>query len=315
MKSTYVVLIFILILVGCQSPSSTPSKNSQSSTPSSTPSAITPSFSPDATYSDFVTPTDLLTELRNLEDTKTNLDALYRLHEYKVDGSLQAVEKWLRDETKRIGGTVTERYSYAAFQQMDLILNLPSKQGIRIVSTYAPKYGDEQHLVVLESTFDTLVEFGVDTEDHALVVITPDKDGNTHETFLANYFHQHTDIYSAYFYTQAFFAQLKEEGYELDLNYGSDVADYVVGYFDAQGNEVFAEDITDTNRHSVVFGVQLNKDFLPKLAAERELLLRSWAQTLLMGNKADSFDYDLTQTLSFLMKGQVFASYTISDLI
>ncbi len=273
---------------------------------------------PDASYADFSIPVGLLTGLRDLEDARTEPNTVYRLHEYQVTGSLETVEKWLRDETERLGGTLIERYTYEAGLQPDFILKLPSKEeGTRIVSTYAPKYENEQRLVVLESTFGSPVEFGADTEDHALIVATPDKNGNTHETFLANYPHQHTDIYSVYFYSQAFFAQLEEDGYGLSLNYdiSGGVPDYAVGYFDAQGKEVSYDDLTDANRDTVTFGIQLNADFLPKSAAERKLLLRCWAETALMGDKAQSSVYDGELALNFLMNGKVFDSFTVSDLL
>ncbi|GEM_PF-1562471 len=287
------------------------------SSASPTEETVPPLDLPDASYGDFSIPADLLTGLRDLEDARTNPDAVYRLHEYQVTGSLENIEKWLRNETERLGGMLTERYSYEAGSRPDFILKLPSKEGLRVVSTYAPKYENEQRLVILESTFNASVEFDENTEDHALIVTTPDRNGNTHETFLANYPHQHTDIYSLYFYSQAFFSELENGGYGLDLKYDLSVGvpDYTVGYFDENGKEVGYDELTEDNRDSFVFGIQLNNDFLPQNAAERELLLRCWAQTALMGDKAQSSAYEGEQKLNFLQNGKVFASYTIGDLL
>jgi hypothetical protein len=271
----------------------------------------------DVTFQDYILPTGLIAK-RELIHVDT--DATFVLHEFEMGSSLDDVNDWVRSESTRLGGKIIERYSYNIDTEsnLDVIIELPTKAGTRIISTYTQKYIDKQHIVFEETLFKETKLVNQDYEDHALVVYTPMVDGATKESFKGNYFHQHTDIFSVYFYSQAFFKELIEvDNYKLDLGYDMTIGelDYVVGYFDKLGIEMDIYDLTDENRLEFTFGIQLKNDFLPKEMSQRELLLYHWAKTILLGDKAASRVFDGSEQINFLFAGDVFKSYTLKDLV
>jgi hypothetical protein len=317
-------LITMLAAAGCTQPSvSTPPMPATNSTP--TPSeqeSLSPSTAPvssepikaaeDITFSeDFNIPEDYRI-IRSLKDDLTSPDAVYQLAEYSVTVPLASLDQWLREEAKRLGGKVAERYGYENRNSVELIIELPSKTGSRFISTYTPKYVKDQHLVVIETSFKQTTVITRDTEDHALVVVVPQPEGGTREIFMGNYEHQHTDIYSAHFFTNAFFQQLVETAKYTLL---TDQPDYTIGYFDSEGQEIFPDQIDASDMSPYKFGANLNRKFLPKDGLAMKMLLSSWAQTVLAGNKAVSHDYDGSETFYFLENGRAFAAYTLTDIL
>lgn len=101
----------------------------------------------DITFNDYVVPSGFLLE-RELSHFDTN--ASYFLYEFEVNNPLHEINDWIRSESTRFGGKIIERYTYDIETQsnLDLIIELPSKVGTRIISTYTPKYMDKQHLVI-----------------------------------------------------------------------------------------------------------------------------------------------------------------------
>jgi hypothetical protein len=323
----FLLLSFLLVLIGCTNDQN-PNENE------ATNKIVIPSFSPkpsneivqpveveteveDVTFNDFIVPSEFLLK-RELSHFDT--DASYFLFEYEVSNSIHEINDWIRSESTRLGGKIIERYSYDIESKlnMDLIIELPSKVGTRIISTYTPQYMDKKHLVIEETLIKNFVTIDQNYEDHALVIFTPMDDGTSKESFKGNYFHQHTDIFSVYFYTQAFFQELIEiNKYDLDLRYDmtKDELDYLVGYFDKEGNEFDMYSITDENRNDLTFGIQLKKDFLPNDENQRERLLFNWAKTVLLGDKARSEVHKGSAQLNFLLAGKVFKSFTLSELL
>ncbi|WP_199615685.1 hypothetical protein [Paenibacillus alkalitolerans] len=245
-------------------------------------------------------------------------DSSYILYEYETEDYLPSINEWLRHEAKRLGGKVIERYSFDSKSSIDIMIEFPSKTGTRLISTYTPKYMDKQHVVIEETLFTKPLKIDQDYEDHALVIFTPDKEGNMTESFKGEYFHQHTDVFVVYFFSQAFLQELVEAG-----KYGitEDDIDYAVGYFDKNGEEIDPYSIGETNpliaeenRDKYTFGIQLKKDFLPAEPSQREKLLYAWAKTVLTGDKAVSHTYDGTETINFLIKGGVFKTYSLKEL-
>ncbi|RUT44461.1 hypothetical protein EJP82_17750 [Paenibacillus anaericanus] len=314
-----VVLSLLLVLMGCSgglnskdepiSPNATNSTNELKQ-----PIGIETT---DVTFNDFIVPSEYQLK-RNL--SHSDIDATYRLYEFEVGNSLQEIEDWIRSESSRLGGEIMERYTFdtKSEESMDLIVLLPSKVGTRIISTYTPRYMDKKHLVIEETLIKQPRTIDQNYEDHALVIYTPTENGLIKESFKGNYYHQHTDIFSVYFYTQAFFQELIEVNkYNLELKYDmtKDELDYTVGYFDKEGNEMDPYDITDENRDEFTFGIQLKKDFLPRDETQRELILFNWAKTVLIGDKADSRVYEGSEKVNFLSAGKVFKSFTLYELV
>lgn len=318
------VLLLLLVLMGCSG--GTNSKDELSNPNDISPTATNftdPQDQPiefettDVTFNDFIVPSEYLLK-RDL--SHSDIDATYRLYEFEVGNSLQEIEDWIRSESSRLGGEIMERYSYdtKSEESMDLIVLLPSKVGTRMISTYTPQYMDKKHLVIEETLIKQPVTIDQNYEDHALVIYTPTEDGLTKESFKGNYYHQHTDIFLVYFYTQAFFQELIEVNkYNLELKYDmtKDELHYTVGYFDRKGNEIDPYDITEENRDDFTFGIQLKKDFLPHDETQRELILFNWAKTVLIGDKADSRVYKGSEIVNFLSAGKVFKSFTLHDLV
>ena len=266
----------------------------------------------DITFEDFNILSGLKLQ-RELSHIDTN--ATYFLYEYELSDSILQADNWIRSESQRLGGKITERYSYdiESKSQLDLIMELPSKVGTRIISTYSQKYLDKQYLIIEETLLAESQKIDENYEDHALVIFIPQDNGTTKETFKGMYPHQHTDIFSYYFYTNAFFKELLETGnskfeipqYELS---------YLIGYFDKEGNEFDPYNITEENLKELTFGIQIIDDFLPKEKTERERLLFHWAKTLLLGDKAYSTVYNGTEQVVFLKNGDLFKAFSLQEL-
>ncbi|TJY42659.1 hypothetical protein E5161_07335 [Cohnella pontilimi] len=292
-----------------EDPTTSPDVLSPQNTPDSSPK---PSIVENATFKDY----DLPSWFRPLRElSHSDADATYILHEFELTRPLKEVDDWIRNESIRLGGEIVERYSYdiTSSANLDLIVKLPYKTGTRIISTYTQKVMDKQHLVIEETVFRKPISIDQNYEDHALIIFSPLEDDSTKESFKGSYFHQHTDIYSIYFYSQAFFKELFEVNrYKL---IDQSKLQYFVGYADKEGNEVFYDSVTDQNKDQFTFGIQLENDFLPKNELQRDRLLRHWAKTVLLGDKAYSRVIVGEEQINFVLKGKVLKSFTIRDLI
>ncbi|BBI32259.1 hypothetical protein [Cohnella abietis] len=307
--------IVLIALTGCAGKGNTASPDVPSSqiTPATTPvPSSTPTKVENVTFKDYALQSWSL-PLRELNHS--DADASYILYEYEVTKPLTEVDDWLRSESIRLGGKVIERYSFniTSNANLDLIIELPSETGTRIISTYTTKYVDKQHLVIEETLFKNSTSIDQNYEDHALIIFTTLEDGSTKESFKGSYPHQHTDIYSIHFYSLAFFEELfKVDRYNLikqsELN-------YFAGYSDKEGKEVFYESVTEENSDQFTFGIQLQEDFLPKDEIQRDRLLRSWAKTLLLGDKAYSRIIEGQEQINFVLQGKILKSFTARELI
>lgn len=317
-KSFFGILLafFVFVIVGC-----TEEKESQKAAFTNTLLKATEATEKplaetkeDITFKDFNVPEGfrIERELAHAEGDKS-----YVFYEFQVDKTLSQIDQWLRNEAVRLHGKIIERYTYNTDSSVDLIIEVPSAEGVRIISTYTQKYMDQQHLIIEETQFDYPIEISPDYEDHALVIFTPDEQGGLTETYKGDYYHQHTDILSLYFYSHSFFNELQEKEYNIKVNYDmrtEEVLDYTVGYFDIEGKYIDIYSITDENRDEYIFGIQLENNFLPDDEKKRDQLLFAWAKTLLLGNKANSRVFDGSEEINFLADGDIFKSYTLVEV-
>ncbi|MBB3111150.1 hypothetical protein FHS18_003218 [Paenibacillus phyllosphaerae] len=310
-----------LVGAGCESPTSSqvkPSPSQQQTPPLSdagdTPELpVTESFV-EATFQDF----DLPAAWKLLyQGTHETADRTYTLYEYEWQGEGRpAIDSWLRAEAERLMGKLTERYSYQADASIDLMIELPTGQGTRLISSYTQTIMGSERLVIEETLLEQPTAIGADYEDHALVLYMPNRSGTADRVFKGEYEHQHTDIYLVYFYSQAFFEELtRQKRMPIEVRYRLGETDYEVGYFNANGESIFPEELTEENRDQYVFGVQLSADFLPQQADLRQQLLFYWAKTILLGDKAHSRTLIGNEQIHFLKKGKILASFSVKDVM
>jgi hypothetical protein len=214
---------------------------------------------------------------------------------------------WLQSNPSRITNSVNENFEDENTNLTRLLQSkLPSTKGYRKLSIYSPKYGDEQRLIIEETHFKESWN-ETDLEDHPLLIFIPMMDGTTKEIFRGIYPHQHTDIYLVYFYTEAFYEELKtqEDSLKNELT-------FQVGWFDQDGNEIDPYSMTPEDEKKYDFGVKFDESILQ--LEKRETFLEHLALTILTGDKSYWWDIPEDVTIKFLVNGKVIKKYQLNEL-